>query len=193
MHWDAHKGRWVSAEVAGLVNLPTGDAVSPSRRRAVSPGRSALHGTSIGHSATAAGMAAVAARRRAAPPPDDTASTQVDDIDLPGWLVLQRTTNTGRSYKVRPTTANGCGWTWAARACTPPASPHCLPGLAPPTPNHHLTPRSPSFPPSPRSTTVRTANTPSPSDRQSVSPRESLSMRRSSPSRASRHPGEGQA
>ena len=99
MHWDAHHGKWVSSDAP----LPPSAAANdqplspngPRKQRAMSPSRASINNGGAHHN-----NSTVAARKRAAPPIDDTASTPVDDPDLPGWLVLQRTTNTGRSYKV---------------------------------------------------------------------------------------------
>jgi hypothetical protein len=49
--------------------------------------------------ASAAAAASAAARRGIKGHVEEPMSTV--DPDLPGWLVLQRTTNNGRSYKVR--------------------------------------------------------------------------------------------
>ena len=94
MHWDAQHGKWVSSDLS-LPSNASAEPNSPDRRkpRTISPARASItHGNN--HASTTAG------RKRSAPPVDDTAQTPVDDPDLPGWLVLQRTTNTGRSYKV---------------------------------------------------------------------------------------------
>lgn len=98
MHWDAHNGKWVSSELPAkdVVTLAP-EPISPSRRRAVSPGRSAV---SAAVSMPLPSATSLPARRRTAGPVDEPASTPVDDPDLPGWRILQRTTNTGRSYKV---------------------------------------------------------------------------------------------
>ena len=130
MQWDAHAGKWVSgdgskdsASAAGggaqqqqQQGAEPPGALSPTRRpRATSPARLPLSSAVPLSQPTAATAGAPnaggggtsstssgASRRRAAGPVDDGAvnSTPVDDPDLPGWLVLQRTTNTGRSYKV---------------------------------------------------------------------------------------------
>ena len=107
MHWDPHHGRWVSAEGRDThhgshANEPS----SPTRKiRAASPARASATAASLAINASSASAVAHAAqsrKQRSAPAPaaDELVQTPVDDPDLPGWLVLQRTTNTGRSYKV---------------------------------------------------------------------------------------------
>ena len=110
MHWDPHHGRWVSSE--GKDDRHTshrdhGDPGSPTRKiRAASPARASATAASLAINATSASAAMYTGQTRKprnsapAPAPDELVQTPVDDPDLPGWLVLQRTTNTGRSYKV---------------------------------------------------------------------------------------------
>ena len=109
MHWDPHNGKWVSGEGKEPSlrdrSFHDRDPDSPARKRAASPARASATAASLAINATSASAAAEAAKmrkgQRAAPTPlEDLVQTPVDDPDLPGWLVLQRTTNTGRSYKV---------------------------------------------------------------------------------------------
>ena len=120
MVWDAHNGKWRNSTDGYRDIAASGEPSSPTRKpRAVSPARPGFaSAVSVplpngGTGATAAGAAAMAqagssalhaappSRRRGSGSTEDTFhSTPVDDADLPGWLVLQRTTNTGRSYKV---------------------------------------------------------------------------------------------
>ena len=84
MVWDSHNGKWVPTD-----SRESGGESGSPKRRTVSPARP---------SASASSSHSSLLRRGSKGHLEESMSGA--DPELPGWVVLQRTTNTGRSYKV---------------------------------------------------------------------------------------------
>ena len=94
MIWDTQHGRWMAQEP----KEPTAGPPSP-KRRATSPARPSVGPAPLPMNAGGAAASSSSSARRGIKGHVEE-PMNAGDPELPGWLVLQRTTNTGRSYKV---------------------------------------------------------------------------------------------